>query len=419
MSEISLQEIGCATRRNTNVDIVFVHGLGGDAVSTWHPAGQSDSFWPQWLVDDLPQARVWALGYPAASTNWLAGASGMGVLERSRNILQYLTVVGLGKRPLIFVAHSLGGLMVKQLLRTASSMNNKDWSVLSSNVKGIVFLATPNTGSSLASLATAIAYIFRPSQATLDLPADSKYLQDLGDWFRQNAGPPGLRVEAYYESDPVKGNALVVDASSANPGVTGCIPVAVDGDHFSMCKPSGRESLVYLAVRKFVGSFLGVKPWRIYSVPGYSTREVDLHDALRQPDCWPVNYIIEEGSARLMLTLNDVAFSNEFAHVFVFDLKGIIDRGVEEVGAMLDLIRSARMCGRDLLLKPVFVFYGNDMERDNAFASLRTRERDALSQYFRLDLHSDAPARIDAVKKLRDRIEQEWLVRRASLPSAL
>ncbi|WP_293121323.1 hypothetical protein [Moorena sp. SIO4G3] len=37
-----------------SADVVFVHGLGGDARSTWHPQGKQDDddFWPVWLGND-------------------------------------------------------------------------------------------------------------------------------------------------------------------------------------------------------------------------------------------------------------------------------------------------------------------------------------------------------------------------------
>lgn len=35
-------------------DIVFVHGLGGDARETWrHQASDGDNFWPRWFGEDL------------------------------------------------------------------------------------------------------------------------------------------------------------------------------------------------------------------------------------------------------------------------------------------------------------------------------------------------------------------------------
>ncbi|WP_229424275.1 hypothetical protein [Moorena producens] len=37
-----------------SADVVFVHGLGGNAISTWHPKEKpdDDDFWPVWLGND-------------------------------------------------------------------------------------------------------------------------------------------------------------------------------------------------------------------------------------------------------------------------------------------------------------------------------------------------------------------------------
>lgn len=419
MPEIYLKQVNDSDDQCTQLDVIFVHGLGGDAVSTWHPAGKMDAFWPKWLAEDLPIARVWSLGYPAAATQWLTDSSKMGVLERSRNILQFLSVAGLGTHPIIFVAHSLGGLMVKQLLRTASSMQQATWNTLASKIRGVVFLSTPHTGASLASLATDSSIVFRTSQATKDMATGNAYLQDLGDWFRQNASSMHLQVEAYYETDPVKGAITVVDAASANPGVIGCVPIPVDGDHFTMCKPLSRQSIIYCAVKKFIKTFLASKVWRIYSVPGYTAREVVFHEALRQANCWPLSSIIQEDSVRLNLTLQTAALVDEFAHVFVFDVQGINNRGPREVESMLDLIRNVRANGRELSQKPIFIFYGNEDELQALLRGLRPNEINALEKYLRLHPTIEIETLIRRAIELRNRIMQEWIVRPTSSQSAL
>ena len=38
------------------IDVVFVHGLGGDYASTWAPDGAVDC-WLDWLVEDIPGIR--------------------------------------------------------------------------------------------------------------------------------------------------------------------------------------------------------------------------------------------------------------------------------------------------------------------------------------------------------------------------
>ncbi len=43
-------------RQDRMGDIVFVHGLDGDARTTWESQGKTNSFWLEWLGADLKDA---------------------------------------------------------------------------------------------------------------------------------------------------------------------------------------------------------------------------------------------------------------------------------------------------------------------------------------------------------------------------
>jgi predicted alpha/beta hydrolase family esterase len=241
---------GCenASRRG---DVIFVHGLGGNAWSTWHPKElYDDNFWLTWLGKDFLDLGIWSFGYAAEAFEW-KGTS-MPLFDQASNLLDWLEICDIGQRPLIFVAHSLGGLLVKKMLNTAQTFSKQ---AVSEQTKGIVFLATPHTGSHLAKLIDNIGILARTTVSVDELKAHAPQLRELNEWYRENVPSLGIATKVYYEMQPTQG-ILVVDPDSANPGLQRVKPVAISDNHISICKPKSQESQVYLGVKKFIQEYL-------------------------------------------------------------------------------------------------------------------------------------------------------------------
>jgi pimeloyl-ACP methyl ester carboxylesterase len=210
---------GAGTRAN----VVFVHGLGGHAYDTWRQGAEGNTFWPVWLARDIPGLAAWTLAYEAPPTNWLGTA--MPIQDRAKNVLECL----LGQRelrglPLVFVCHSLGGLVVKQALRAADgrrAYGDPEAKAFLDSVKGIVFIATPHTGSIQATLLDKLRLIAWPSASTLDLIKNNANLRDLNVWYRNWSG--AIRHKVFFEK---QGSAVgvVVGDDSSDSRITACRP---------------------------------------------------------------------------------------------------------------------------------------------------------------------------------------------------
>lgn len=229
-------------------DVIFVHGLGGNARGTWHPQEKDDdnNFWLNWLGEELTDVGIWSFGYEAEPFAWKGKA--MPLFDQASNLLDWLENRDLGERPLIFVTHSMGGLLVKEMLRTAQNFKKQE---ILDQTKGIVFLATPHTGANLAKLIDKIGTLTRTNVNVEELKAHAPQLRQLNEWYRENVDDLGIATKVYYETQPVFG-ILVVDQDSANPGIKGVKPVGIPDDHISIVKPESTDSQIYLGVRKFI-----------------------------------------------------------------------------------------------------------------------------------------------------------------------
>jgi pimeloyl-ACP methyl ester carboxylesterase len=243
-----IEIVGC-DNPDRRGDVIFVHGLGGHAKGTWHPQEKhdDDNFWPAWLGDDLKNVGIWSLGYEVEPFRWKGNS--MPLADRATNILDLLDSYGIGDRPIIFITHSLGGLLVKQMLRSGRDFGK--WNAIASQTKGIVFLSTPHSGADLASWIKHIGGILRTTVSVEELEAHHSRLRELNLLYRHDEQFSQIPMLVYCETRPTHG-ILVVNQTSADPGIKGVIPIPMDFDHISICKVADRKSQIYRQIKRFI-----------------------------------------------------------------------------------------------------------------------------------------------------------------------
>lgn len=235
------------TPEGAGLDVVFIHGVDGDARKTWCGKDPS-SFWPLWLAEDIEDVAVWSVRYDAWSSRWRGRA--MPMEDRAINLLALLQNQGIGERSLCFVAHSMGGLLVKEMLLHAAE-GRTDFASFATFTKGVVFLGTPHTGSGLTKVIDALGVVYRGTPAVEDLKRNSAHLRRLNDRYRDWVDEARIRHLVFFETRPTKG-VWVVDQGSANPGLPRVRPIPVDAHHIDISKPSDRNSVVYGQVKRFI-----------------------------------------------------------------------------------------------------------------------------------------------------------------------
>ncbi|KAM3549110.1 hypothetical protein ARSEF4850_009032, partial [Beauveria asiatica] len=215
---------------NPIVDIIALHGLNGHREKTW--TARNGVHWLRDLLpEDLPQARILCWGYDANTH----------AADRSTD------------RPIIFVAHSLGGLVLK-------SGANPEHKSIKLSTYGILFMGTPHQGGNGVQLGRVLANV-----ASLVMAADDRLLKHLerdSEWLLQQLGQYGpisnefVTKFAYemYPTPTVLGRSIMVVpmASAVVPGHANAEPIGIPADHTSMVRYVSRQDEGYVMVSELL-----------------------------------------------------------------------------------------------------------------------------------------------------------------------
>nr|XP_046230097.1 protein SERAC1 isoform X2 [Scatophagus argus] len=261
------------TRGNQPIkaDVLFIHGILGAAFKTWRQkdrimlaeekeAQSTDDYtecWPKsWLAADCPNLRVLSVEYDSHLSDWMSKCPAenqrKSLAYRSQELLMKLKLAGVGERPVVWVAHSMGGLLVKKMLLDASE--DPDMQGLIKNTKGIMFYSVPHHGTSMAEYSVNVRYLLFPSVEVRELCKDSPALRNLNENFLNMAKEKEFNVLSFAETLPTNIGPmikiLVVPTQSANLGIGELIEVNVD--HLNICKPEKKDSFLYKRSLQFI-----------------------------------------------------------------------------------------------------------------------------------------------------------------------
>ncbi len=240
-------------------DIIFIHGLGGNGVDTWTSesnmledknAKDLPTSFPHLIAEDFPQTNIWILDYSAKSSNWKDSSDFNELSRLCIEINEYLIGKGIGNRPLICISHSLGGIVLKQLMKLSFESKNTRHKKLYEQMKAVSFIATPHAGSKWADIISNIDSVFKIFRASVrieELKFDNTYLEQLAKWHKENVNHEKIETQAFYETEKIKG-ITIVEKHSADPHVIGCDPIRINENHRDICKPINKECSLYVSV---------------------------------------------------------------------------------------------------------------------------------------------------------------------------
>jgi ankyrin repeat domain-containing protein 50 len=160
------------------------------------------------------------------------------------------------QRPIIFVCHSLGGLLFKQVL-ISGILAGPEYKDLVDSIRGVIFMGTPHRGSNSASYATILSKILnvptfgrgvRSDLLTL-LKTSSPILSQITQQSKNLLKP--LSVISFYEQQPL-GPTLIVEPFSAVLGLPNERTIPINRDHRQIAKVSPRNQQHFNIVKNVV-----------------------------------------------------------------------------------------------------------------------------------------------------------------------
>ncbi|KAI0490231.1 Alpha/Beta hydrolase protein [Xylaria cf. heliscus] len=241
-------------------DLVFVHGITGHRDHTWS-ADQNIESWPKLMLPSrIPGARILTFGYDASVISLRRGISGNSIGNHSNNLLSALSSsrIDAGLRPIIFVAHSLGGLVVKDALLSSGTSPEPHLRLILDCVQAILFLGTPHYGVDLADIGKSLVELARRSGAKTNqkivgvLQRDSEVLSRIQKGFQEllrsqhMGGKRTLEITCCYEELPIFGSSEVVPRESAI--LHGYPAIGIHADHKGMARFASADDPGFVSV---------------------------------------------------------------------------------------------------------------------------------------------------------------------------
>ena len=269
------------------ISVILVHGFTGNPDRTWrhnpesHPpalkvrrlissksvgdaAVRSSVYWPQDLLPTtIPNARVLTWGYDTNIKHSLLGQPCQStVYDFAYDLLVALEAERRTSplRPIIFVAHSLGGIIVKELLRRSHGFQNHQRHLhdVYNATKAILFLGTPHSGADprgflhrVAERVVRAAGFTVNDQVVKTLLPSSERLHQLRDVFGPMAHERNWIIYCFQEQYGVKAlenKKVVEDPSSMLNDAIIEITQHIASNHMDMCRFKGADDVEYLKV---------------------------------------------------------------------------------------------------------------------------------------------------------------------------
>lgn len=251
------------------VDCVAISGLASHPFGSWkHREPGSDFMWLRdRLPQDVPQLRSLIYGY---DTKLFKSHSFQDLDDIAWSFIASLKELRRSlppTKPLIFLAHSLGGIVLKRALVLLALEGNDEEKMILESVKGLVFFGVPHRGMEISHFLAMVARQPNEDLISRALSPDSALLPELDKQFSEIALRIDPNIRFVYETAESQmteqtstgkwvrsetSYAVLVNKDSAvPPGTLRRNAIAVNKDHSNMVK-FGEDDPVYQILMSFI-----------------------------------------------------------------------------------------------------------------------------------------------------------------------
>ena len=239
-------------RQNRLIDVIFVHGFGGDPFKSWgiEKPGDNNSML-YWLINESEMGNigVWTLKHESSQFSDSKRQS-LARSELASNLLQdfknnfEIIPSDISGYRIIWVCHSEGGNVVKQLLRLCNEI--RQFCSISNSIlrasSDIYFIDTPHRGSWVANLAYSLG--LRSVSRCRELREGDNQLLDLNKWYTSYVlNAKSIDNFSFIQADS---RYKVIGLASARLDFGG--EYFIDKDHNSIARPNSTDEEPYLAI---------------------------------------------------------------------------------------------------------------------------------------------------------------------------
>ncbi|MGN6826050.1 esterase/lipase family protein [Paucibacter sp. M5-1] len=249
--------------------VVFVHGIASDNVGAWLTASaQPCTYWPDLLASDAAYFKdvdIFVAGYYSQldSGNFSIDDAAGQLFTALVSPVEDRSLAPLHRKNIVFLTHSLGGIVVRQVLQDKRASFDR-------RKVGLVLLGSPTRGSEYAKVITNWLGSYYNNSLLRDLSSGSQTLADIDARFSEWLGErkrsdQTVALAEFFESTFPKEDCFlglfackwlsvempVIVATNSSGNYSGKARRIGNTDHLTLVKPVKLDGGVHQEVRRF------------------------------------------------------------------------------------------------------------------------------------------------------------------------